>query len=895
MLIQCSQAACHSYKRNQALLSASCSVTHLTMHPAKNYPLILIVTTLLLVGLFLYLYVQRSYRDFVESQDALMNQSTTGAARILEMFIKETQRDVVLFVEKESGLIAQLSKEPGNQDLEQQFSESLQKYFPNYFAYSITDSSGAIQLDDFDGRIGEVCRNDISQATDHGGNHKVWIHPNPLGYHFDIMTDWEFGEGEKGIFFVSFNPQTLAKVLGSSQLHEHQLILLNKDRPGLIEITAAGTRKDLQRDVVLSEEELARIRYATDIEGSRWSLVDLPDENLFPRYKEQTLARAIYIFLVFLVFSSLMYLLIRKEETRRAAAEAAVKKSHDELEKRVDFRTRELSDANQQLEKEVQVRQNAERALTHEIVERKHTETALRELHRITAANDLDFNGKIRSLLSSGCAMFKLPIGILSRITGETYEVIEAVSPDEFIIPGSVLDLGATYCRETIKADGPIGFESAHSSEWKTHPCYREHKLETYIGIVVKAGGKIYGTLNFSGFEPRNTRFSPVDKEILTLMSQWVGSEIAQQRAEVELQQSESKYRNLFEHANDSIFIIDPDNHRILDLNELAASQLGYTKDELLRMTIDEIVAAEGGNSGRLFTRNVMETGSDVFEHVYIRKDGSKLPVEISSRIINTGGHRVLQNVVRDITERKKLESMRNRFLSIASHELRTPLTNMSLSLELIARDTKQDLAPGTRAMIDIAYRSSERLKRLVSDILDIQKFEAGEMPMKLKTVELLPVIEEAIESTRAYAEQFRVSLRLEEMHPDVYVLADSDRLMQVLTNLLSNAARFSPAGGSVLVSMTRHADWVRISVTDHGQGIPAEFRDSVFEPFTQADPSLEDDRHRESAGLGLSIAKAIVDGFGGEIGFSTNPGIRTTFYFDLEIVKTTEKLANQA
>lgn len=206
----------------------------------------------------------------------------------------------------------------------------------------------------------------------------------------------------------------------------------------------------------------------------------------------------------------------------------------------------------------------------------------------------------------------------------------------------------------------------------------------------------------------------------------------------------------------------------------------------------------------------------------------------------------------------------------------------MSLSLELIARSAPGALPPSIKAMIDMACRSSERLKRLVNDILDIQKLEAGDLGAPRKPMELMPVVEEAIIAGRAYAEQFGVHYVLESKLPGAKVKADNDRLIQVLTNLLANAARFSPSGAKVEVGVCRHDGAIRVAITDHGPGIPEGFREDVFQPFAQAEPSLEDARHKDSAGLGLSIAKAIVEGFGGQIGFDSEPNVATTFYFDV-------------
>ena len=182
--------------------------------------------------------------------------------------------------------------------------------------------------------------------------------------------------------------------------------------------------------------------------------------------------------------------------------------------------------------------------------------------------------------------------------------------------------------------------------------------------------------------------------------------------------------------------------------------------------------------------------------------------------------------------------------------------------------------------MIDIAHKNCNRLVRLLNDILDIEKIESGNADLEMGPLELGPLARDAIETVAAYADEHDVEVRLaEDAHP-VRVKADGDRLIQVLTNLLSNAIKFSPQGGAVELRISRGDHMVRISVKDCGPGIPEDFRDQVFERFTQADTA--DNRCRSGTGLGLSICKLIIDEHAGKIAFDTEIGKGTTFYFDL-------------
>jgi PAS domain S-box-containing protein len=252
---------------------------------------------------------------------------------------------------------------------------------------------------------------------------------------------------------------------------------------------------------------------------------------------------------------------------------------------------------------------------------------------------------------------------------------------------------------------------------------------------------------------------------------------------------------------------------------------------------------------------------------------------DYEARIVVSGEDEVLA-IVRDITERKTVDRMKSEFISTVSHELRTPLTSIRGSLGLMIGGLAGELSPRASTMIDIAYKNSERLVRLINDILDIEKIESGKMDFVIKPTSLVPLLEQAIEANRAYGEQFGVTFRLEPVRSDLKVNADSDRLIQVITNLLSNAAKFSPSNDTVVVSVVPRDECIRVAITDHGAGIPEKFRARMFQKFAQADAS--DTRQKGGTGLGLSISKAIIERLGGQIGFETETDVGTTFYFDL-------------
>jgi signal transduction histidine kinase len=245
---------------------------------------------------------------------------------------------------------------------------------------------------------------------------------------------------------------------------------------------------------------------------------------------------------------------------------------------------------------------------------------------------------------------------------------------------------------------------------------------------------------------------------------------------------------------------------------------------------------------------------------------------------------RGLLRALRYAGERKRLERLKDEFVSTVSHELRTPLTSIAGSLGLLMGNAAGSLPKSAERLLEIAHTNSVRLVRLVSDILDIEKLESGHVAFDLKKIQVRPLVEQTVEAIRGYAEGHRVKVRIEAAVAVDDVRADADRLAQVLTNLMSNAIKFSPPDGEVVIAVENEAkvNVVRITVRDHGPGISFDFKSRIFERFAQADATPA--RRKGGTGLGLSIAKQIIDRLGGEIGFADAPGGGTVFHVELPI-----------
>ncbi len=238
--------------------------------------------------------------------------------------------------------------------------------------------------------------------------------------------------------------------------------------------------------------------------------------------------------------------------------------------------------------------------------------------------------------------------------------------------------------------------------------------------------------------------------------------------------------------------------------------------------------------------------------------------------------------VRREEALRRRAEKHKDEFLSVVSHELRTPLTSIRGALGLINSGLVGALEAKTKSLIVIALNNALRLEALVNDILDVQKIDAGKMDFHRHPVELSPLIESCIRDSRNYGEQFSSRYVLTDAPPGIIVDVDESRICQVMFNLLSNASKYGASGDTIEVAITVNGSFARVSVKDHGPGIPETSRHRLFQKFEQVDSS--NTRKLGGTGLGLSIVKLIVEAHEGKAGFDTEVGVGSTFYIELPL-----------
>ena len=346
-----------------------------------------------------------------------------------------------------------------------------------------------------------------------------------------------------------------------------------------------------------------------------------------------------------------------------------------------------------------------------------------------------------------------------------------------------------------------------------------------------------------------------------------------------ELRLAEARTRAILDTAADGIVTID-ERGIVQSFNPAAEQIFGYTAAEVIGNNVTVLMPAPYESEHDGYLANYLDTGDKKVigigrEVVGRRKDGSSFPLDLAVSESQGG---IFTGIVRDITERQAVDRMKTEFISTVSHELRTPLTSIRGSLGLLRGGIAGEVSAKAQSLIEIAEKNSDRLVRLVNDILDIEKIESGNMEFRFEAQPVVEIVHDACKANESFAAQHGVTIEIGETVDDAVCKVDHDRIVQVLTNLISNAAKFSPSGSSVRLSMHRVDDKLQVEVTDRGPGIPIEFQSRIFGKFAQADSA--DTRESEGTGLGLSISKAIVEKHGGEVGFRTAEGQGTTFYF---------------
>ena len=356
-----------------------------------------------------------------------------------------------------------------------------------------------------------------------------------------------------------------------------------------------------------------------------------------------------------------------------------------------------------------------------------------------------------------------------------------------------------------------------------------------------------------------------------------------QKNAEEAVRAAETRMRALLENMLGGLLMVDGSG--VIELVNPAAERIfGYDSNELIGKPLHVLVPERPGSDVGAFLRESLDKAMGrITEWEGRRKNGEVFPFELALFQFETPEGRRIAGSLVDVTERREVDRLKREFVSSISHELRTPLTSIRGSLGLLAGGVLGPLSPDAAEIVAVAERNVVRLIGLINDILDLERLEGGRLEMAFESSEAAAIVERSLEAVRGFARQSNVVLVSEPVAASVRVRADADRLVQVLVNLVSNAVKFSPAGGDVTVRVVLAPGMAEFQVEDRGRGVPSALREAIFERYRQVEAS--DSRRKGGAGLGLAICKAIVEQHGGAIGVRAAAGAGSLFWFRIPLV----------
>ncbi len=363
------------------------------------------------------------------------------------------------------------------------------------------------------------------------------------------------------------------------------------------------------------------------------------------------------------------------------------------------------------------------------------------------------------------------------------------------------------------------------------------------------------------------------------------------QQAEAALRRSEEQLRLIANGLPVLIAYVDKQQHYRFN-NEAYQTWLGLSPTEIYNCHLLQVHGQDEYQQIQPYVEAALQGETVTYDRDLILQDGYIHSLSVTY-IPHVQQQDQIQDQIQgffaltsDISDRKAIERMKDEFIAVVSHELRTPLTSIHSSLKILATGKLGNLSVKGQRMLQIADEQTERLVRLVNNVLDLQRIQSGKVKMNKKACKATDLMIEAVQTMQAMAQEQQVKLLVEPVQ--LVVWADYDYIVQTLTNLVSNAIKFSPPNSTVWLSATRkpQSSDITFEVKDRGQGIPGDRLETIFERFQQVDSS--DSRKKGGTGLGLAICRQIIEGHGGQIWAESCLGEGSTFYFTLpELIKS--------
>ncbi len=428
---------------------------------------------------------------------------------------------------------------------------------------------------------------------------------------------------------------------------------------------------------------------------------------------------------------------------------------------------------------------------------------------------------------------------------------------------------------------------TAEDDRWLHRPDDAEEQTgaKSALGVPVMALDELVGVMTL--VHPRRGFFSAEHLELARAIATQAGVAIRNTRLYERLQAAHQRYHELFEDSIDPILISDW-NGNLIELNRQAAAILGIEQEKVGSTNIRDLISIEGGKIG-LDLQNLSGGSTINYKLVLNTPTGRNIPVQVYAREIHNGPDSQLQWILRDITEIKDLNQIREDFTAMVYHDLRSPLANIVSSLEILVSMFPESVDESVHSLITIALRSTERIQRLTNSLLDINRLEDGHEIGTRHPTNIMSLAIEAVEVMSTNISNRELELIMDIPADLPFILADAEMIRRVFINLLENAIKFTPTKAKIGISAHEIGEFVEITVRDTGHGISIEDQKRVFDKFIRLTPQ---DGPR-GLGLGLAYCRLTVLAHGGEIWVESQPGHGARFKFTLPVVKDLEKFRN--